>query len=210
MKVLILGASGATGGHLVDQALARGHLVTALVRDPSKVEVESTALTVMPGDVIDGSSVEAAMNLQEGVLCALGSSTPLKRDPTLVVGVRNVVASMEQAGVRRLIYLSFLGVRDGRHQLSVFGRYLVAPMLLRKVAADHELKEATVQHSSLDWVIVRPPRLTNGPRTGTYRSGKDIGATMIVPRISRADLADFMLDQLISDNYLHQSPAIMY
>lgn len=150
MKVLILGASGATGGHLVDQAQARGHLVTALVRDPSKVEVESTALTVMPGDVTDRASVEAAMNLQEGVLCALGSSTPLKRDPTLVVGVRNVVASMEQAGVRRLIYLSFLGVRDGRHQLSVLGRYLVAPMLLRKVAADHELKEATAQHSSLD------------------------------------------------------------
>jgi putative NADH-flavin reductase len=86
----------------------------------------------------------------------------------------------------------------------------VAPLLLGKVAADHERKEAIIQQSSLEWVIVRPPRLTNGRRTGAYRSGPDIQATMVIPRVSRADLADFMLDQLTSDTYLGKTPAIMY
>ena len=86
----------------------------------------------------------------------------------------------------------------------------MAPLLLGKVAADHERKEAIIQQSSLEWMIVRPPRLTNGPRTGTYRSGPEIQAAMVCPRVSRADLADFMLDQLTSDTYLGKTPAIMY
>jgi hypothetical protein len=117
---------------------------------------------------------------------------------------------MEQRGVRRLVYLSFLGVPEGRHQLSVVGRYLVAPLLLRNVVADHTAKERIIRRSTLEWVTVRPPRLTNGARRGRYRSGLDIRATSVVPRISRADLADFMLRQLGEDTYVRKTPAIMY
>lgn len=112
--------------------------------------------------------------------------------------------------MRRLVYLSFLGVHHGRRQLSPLGRYLVAPLLMRKVAADHERKEAIIQQSTLEWVIVRPPRLTNGRQTGTYRSGEDIQATLVVPRVSRADLAEFMLGQLNGDTYVRGTPAVMY
>ena len=112
--------------------------------------------------------------------------------------------------MRRLVYLSFLGVREGRSQLSMVGRYLVAPVLLRNVVADHEAKERFTKQSTLDWVIVRPPRLTNGARQGSYRSGVDVRAISVIPRISRADLAEFMLRQVSDKTYVRKTPAVMY
>jgi putative NADH-flavin reductase len=124
--------------------------------------------------------------------------------------VDNIVRAMERAGPRRLIYLSFLGVRGGREQLSLVGRYVVAPLILRNVVADHEAKENIIARSGLDWTIVRPPRLTNGPHTGVYRHGGDIKAESVIPMISRADVADFMLLQLDDRAYLRKAPAVMY
>jgi uncharacterized protein YbjT (DUF2867 family) len=210
MRVLVLGATGATGRHLVEQALAQGHHVTALVSNPTKLHRRSPHRTVVPGDVTDPLAVERAVRSQDAVLCALGSSTPLRHDPALVAGIGTLVDAMERLQVKRLVSVSFLGVHHGRGQLSPLGRYVVAPLLLRKVAADHARKEAIIQQSGLEWVIVRPPRLTNGRRTGAYRSGAEIQATMLVPRVSRADLAEFMLGQLNGDTYLRRTPAIMY
>jgi putative NADH-flavin reductase len=210
MRILVLGPTGATGRHLVEQALAQGHHVTALARNPAKLHSRRADLTVVQGDVTDPLAVERAVRSQDAVLCALGSSTPLKHDAALVAGIGNLVGAMERLHVRRLVYLSFLGVHHGRRQLSRLGKYVVAPLLMRKVAADHEHKEAIIQRSTLDWVIVRPPRLTNGRRTGTYRSGEDIWATLVVPRVSRADLAEFMLRQLNGDTYVRRTPAVMY
>jgi putative NADH-flavin reductase len=210
MRILVLGPTGATGRHLVEQALAQGHHVTALARNPAKLHSRCADLTVVQGDVTDPLAVERAVRSQDAVLCALGSSTPLKHDAALVAGIGNLVGAMERLHVRRLVYLSFLGVHHGRRQLSRLGKYVVAPLLMRKVAADHEHKEAIIQRSTLDWVIVRPPRLTNGRQTGTYRTGEDIQATLVVPRVSRADLAEFMLRQLNGDTYVRRTPAIMY
>jgi putative NADH-flavin reductase len=210
MRVIVFGASGATGRQLVGQALADGHEVTAFVRNASRLDTRSGRLTVVVGDVAEVTVVASAVDSHDGVLCALGAATPLRRDATLVEGLRHIVCAMEQSGVRRLVYLSFLGVREGRSQLSIVGRYLVAPLLLRNVVADHEAKERIIRMSSLDWIIVRPPRLTNGVHRGSYRSGVDVRATSIVPRISRADLAEFMLRQLTQDTYVRKSPAVMY
>jgi putative NADH-flavin reductase len=162
------------------------------------------------GDVAEAAVVASAVEGRHGVLCALGATTPLRRDRRLVEGMRHIVSAMEQHGARRLVYLSFLGVPDGRHQLSLVDRYFVAPILLRNVAADHEAKERIIRQSTLEWVIVRPPRLTNGTRRGSYRSGVDIRATSVIPRISRADLAEFMLRQLSEDTYVREAPAVMY
>ena len=150
----------------------------------------------------DPLAVERAVGSQDAVLCALGSSTPLKHDAALVAGIGNLVGAMERLHVRRLVYLSFLGVHHGRRQLSRLGKYVVAPLLMRKVAADHEHKEAIIQRSTLDWVIVRPPRLTNGRRGHLGH--------LVVPRVSRADLAEFMLRQLNGDTYVRRTPAVMY
>lgn len=92
---------------------------------------------------------------------------------------------MTATGVRRPVCLSFLGVSEGRHRLSVLGRYVVAPILLRHVAADHVEKEQIIRDSGLGWTIIRAPRLTDGPRTGTYRHGETIHARQIVPLARR-------------------------
>lgn len=184
--------------------------MTAFVRKPEEYGVEHDDLKVVQGDVTDYAAVELAVKDQDAVLCALGSSTPLRRDSTLIEGVRNIVRAMEQASVGRFIYLSFLGVREGRSQLSFFGKYIVAPLVMRNPAADHEVKESIITQSKLDWTIVRPPRLTKGRHTGVYRSGEHIEAESMIPRISRADLADFMLQQLIDDAYLRKKPGVMY
>jgi putative NADH-flavin reductase len=210
MRVTVFGASGGTGRHLIDQALAHGHQVTAFVRAAARLGARSEQLTVVVGDVAEAGVVASAVEGRRGVLCALGAASPLRRDLTLVEGVRHIVSAMEQHGVRRLVHLSFLGVPDGRHQLSLVGRYLVARGLLRNVVADHAAKEEIIRRSTLEWVIVRPPRLTNGAARGRYRSGPDVQAMSLVPRISRADLAEFMLGQLVEDTYVRKAPAIMY
>jgi putative NADH-flavin reductase len=210
MRVVIFGASGATGRPLVAQALSHGHRVTAFVRHIARLQPQADAADIVEGDVANAASVARAIEGHEGVLCALGAATPLRRDPTLVDGVRHIVRVMEQYEVPRLVYLSFLGVREGREQLSALGRLVVAPLLMRNVVADHEAKERVIRASALDWIIVRPPRLTNGARRGRYRAGTEILATSVVPRISRADLADFMLRQLVDDTYVRRSPAVMY
>jgi putative NADH-flavin reductase len=210
MRVVIFGASGATGRELVGQSLVQGHHITAFVRNPSRLGPQSSDTRVVRGDVSHRLAVARAIEGQDAVLCALGAATPFRRDPALVEGVRHIVGAMERLGVRRLVYLSFLGVREGRRQLSAIGRFVVAPVILRNVVADHEDKERIIRRSRLEWVIVRPPRLTHGPRRGDYRSGVDIRATSSVPRVSRADLADFMLAQLSDDTYLRKTPAVMY
>ncbi|WP_109473191.1 NAD(P)-dependent oxidoreductase [Ornithinimicrobium cavernae] len=209
MKVLLLGAAGRTGRELVSQALARGHRVTALVRHPHTAPEAHPGLTVVHGDVTDQRAVAGAVAGQEAVVCALGSASPRRRDPALVDGVRNVVDAMTASGVPRLVYLSFLGVPAGRHQLSLLGRTLVSRVVLRHVVADHAAKEALISASGLSWTLVRPPRLTDGLRTGAYRHGETITAVSVVPRISRADLAAFMLDLLESDGYVNKAAAVM-
>jgi putative NADH-flavin reductase len=209
MNILIFGASGRAGGELVQQALAQGDCVTAFVRNPSKFDIKHINLKVVQGDVVDYASVERAVKDQDAVICALGSSTPAKRDPTLVDGVRHIIQAMEKAGVRRFVYLSFIAVRESRRALGPVVNYIVAP-LLHNVIDDHEEKERLIKQSRLDWVIVRPPRLTSGRHTGTYRSGEQIGARSLILTLSRADLAEFILKQLRDNMFVHKAPRVMY
>lgn len=123
---------------------------------------------------------------------------------------RTLLGAIKRVGGARFIYLSFLGVREGRHQLSGLGQYIIAPLVLRNVVVDHEVKEALIKQSGINWIIVRPPRLTKGPRTGAYRSGERVVATSLIPTISRADVADFMLKQLTDDTYLQKMVSVMY
>lgn len=139
------------------------------------------------------------------------TSNSLKHAPALIEGVRHIVRAMKQYKVQRLIYLSVLGAGESRRQLSIFVRYIMVPLILSKVIADHEAKEKIIKQSDLDWTIVRPPRLTNGRRTGAYRHGEDIKANSIIPAsISRADVAEFMISQLSDDQYSQKTTAIMY
>lgn len=209
MDVLVFGASGATGSEVVKQALDRGHSVRAFVRNPDKFQIKHARLALAVGDVTAYASVEPAVRGADVVVSALGSGNSLGSDPALVDGIRNIIRAMDRAGVRRLVYLSMLGVGGTGKRLGFVDRYIVLPLLLRNVMKDHAEKEALIKQSTLDWVIVRPPRLTNGPYTGRYRSGEDVGGRALLASISRADVADFLVKQCTDDRYVHRTPAVL-
>ena len=209
MDVLVFGASGATGNEVVKQALDRGHSVRAFVRDPGKFQIRHARLALVVGDVTEYASVDRAVRGANVVISALGSGNSLGSDPALIEGIRNIIRAMDHAEVRRLVYLSMLGVGGSGRQLGFVDKYIVLPLLLRYVMKDHAEKEALIERSALDWVIVRPPRLTNGPHTGRYRSGEDVRERTLLASISRADVADFMVKQLTDDRYVHRTPAVL-
>lgn len=210
MKVLVLGATGATGHEVVQRALGRGHVVAAFVRNPDKFGIRHVNLSVMVGDVTEYTSVEHAVSGQDAVVSALGSGNSLKSHSSLTTGIQNTVRAMEHTGVRRVIYLSMLGVDGSRRQLRFVDRCFILPLLLHNVVADHTREERLIKQSRLDWVTVRPPRLTNGPNTGSFRTGEDIKAGSLVASISRADVAYFMVKQLTDDRYVRCTPAVLH
>lgn len=209
MKILIFGASGATGSNLVSQALRHEHIVTSFVRTPSKVRLQHENLNIVQGDVSNYQQVENAVTNQEIVLSALGASSPFKRDYQLIIGIQNIVAAMTKQKIPRFIYQSFLGVKEDRKELGLLVN-VIMPVIVKSVIVDHEAKEDIIVKSNLDWTIVRCSMLTNGRLTAKYRSGEHIKSFSIIPIISRADVADFMLKQMTDNTYWHRKPRIMY
>ncbi len=207
MKVLIFGATGTTGRELVKQALELGYAVTAFARDPAKVELQHANLTVVQGDVLDPESVERTVQGQEAVLCSLGAGL---KGTVRSEGTRNIIHAMEKANIRRFICQSTLGVGDSQGNMNAYWKYIMFGLLLRKAYADHVNQEKYIEQSHLDWTIVRPAAFIDGDRTGKYRhgfSGTDKTTTL---KISRADVADFMLKQLVDDTYLCATPGLSY
>jgi putative NADH-flavin reductase len=209
MRILVFGASGQTGSEVVRQGLERGHSITAFVRTPSKMRIGASSLNVLQGDVADSNAVSAAVAGHDVVVSALGVSIPLKHDPALIAGVNHIIAAMDAAGVRRLLYLSFIGVRESRNAVGFILRY-VAPVPLRHEISDHEEKEGLVVASNLDWTIVRPPKMTSGPGTGKYRYGEEIRTFAPVPLMSRADVADFMLREAVDGSFVRRKPRLLH
>ena len=209
MKVLIFGASGETGRLLVSTGLHQKHGITAFVRDPSKLKIRHENLNVCEGDVSNYKNVETALEGHDGVISALGASTPFWRDSTLVKGIENIVSAMQRQKVNRFIYQSFLGVKEFRSELG-FMLDKIVPLPLNSSIKDHETKEELIVTSDLLWTIVRCAMLTNGPATGKYREGEHLTATALMPMISRADVADFMINQLTDNKHNYKKPRLMY
>lgn len=199
MQLTVFGATGGTGSRLVELALTKGHQVTAVVRDPSRLVVpRQPRLQVVTGDIMDPESILPAVTCADAVLTAVG---PCGTGPTTVIAdsVRSVTTAMRESGARRLLALSGSITSDDGE--SLYMRYLVKPVarrtFLRYVSADMRRAEALIEATDLDWTIVRPPALTDGPATGTYRTAVDANLPHGF-RVSRADLAACMLT-LIAD-----------
>jgi putative NADH-flavin reductase len=208
VRILVLGASGATGREVVRQALAEQWNVTAFVRDPARLAVSGPTLHVVRGDVGDYAAVAAAVGGHDGVISTLGVSRPLHSDPIVVAGIQNALRAMEEHSVSRLVYLSFIGVHESRPAAGFVIRQ-VAKYPLRHEIADHETKEALIRASGCDWTIVRAPKLTNGQPTDRYRHGEDIVARSLFPVLSRADVAAFLLRQVRENSYVRRAPRLL-
>jgi putative NADH-flavin reductase len=207
MKLVIIGSTGSIGHQLVVQGLEQEHAVTAFARNPAKLEIEHANLTAVQGDALDSASVERAVDGQDAVLCSLGAGA---KGTIRSEGTRSIVRAMEKAGVRRFVCLSTLGVGDSRANLDFFWQHIMFGLLLRRTYADHVSQEDHVKESRLAWTIVRAGAFTDGNRTGVYRHGFPSTDKTIKGKISRADVADFMLRQLTDQTYLHETPGLSY
>lgn len=207
MNILIVGATRGIGRQLLEQALTSGHNVTALVRDPRRLALQHERLRVVRGDILDSDSVARAMAGQDAVCCAIGIKLPWPPVTVFSEGTRNLLQAMNKTGVRRLICVTGIGAGDSRGHGGFLYDYLILPVLFRTVYADKDRQESLIKASDVDWTIVRPGFLTNGPLTKNYRMLTDMtGVT--AGRISRADVAHFFLQELESRQYLRQTPLL--
>lgn len=196
MRVTVFGATGGTGKQVVDQALAAGHKVTAVARDPEAVPGDRDGLTVVRGDVFDPESVAAAIAGSDAVVSVLGVAD--RKQPTTVYsqGVGNMLAAMADGGPRRIIALSADGVEPNPN-VNIGQRLVMALVVARMFR--HQYKdmlemERVLAGSGLDWTAVRPPRLSDGEHTGDYRTATE--PLKDSSTISRADLADYVVSRL--------------
>src|SRR5258706_6047618 len=187
MNVVIFGASGRTGHHLVNQALQQGHRVTAFVRDSLKLSTHHEKLKVMQGNVSDYLKTEEAVNGQDAVLSALGANHPFKFDQALVNGMGNIIKAMDSTGVKRLIYLSALAAKDSRKDGGFVMKY-IAPKILRTELAGHDVREKKIRQIRRNWTILQAPYLTNEPCKKEYKNGEDLKKNPFTLTMSRAEL----------------------
>ncbi|MFC9299302.1 NAD(P)-dependent oxidoreductase [Streptomyces sp. NPDC057011] len=202
MKLTVFGATGGVGHEVVRQALAAGHEVTAVVRDPARLDVpahERLEVAVV-ADLTDEEALVPVLAGRTAVISALGaaSNKQAKAAPVTGPAVRAILAAMDRAGVTRLSAVSAAPVGPDVPSDGVFTRAVFLPLLrraLRDLYADLAVMEAAIGASRAEWTVIRPPRLLNRPRTGTYRRALDAN----VPRarvIPRADVADALLTTL--------------
>ncbi len=210
MRAVIIGATGGTGRELVKQALERGHAVTAFARNAADITIRHERLTIAQGNVLDPASVERAVRGQGAVLLALGHKRWIIPSSILSQGTTIVIDAMKKHGVRRFICETSLGVGDSRGRLGLYYTLFVIPVIVFFYFWDKKKQEEIIRQSGLDWVIVRPGRLTNGRKRGEYRHGPKVGNYIWTVSISRADTADFMLSQLENDRYLRQAVGVAY
>lgn len=199
MKTIVLGATGGTGIEIVKRAVLRGHAVTAFVRSP-KALTGIADVNVIAGDVLNVAELTQAISGHDAVLSAFGPRNPRSHEPLMRSFAQGLTAAMARSNVSRLIVLS---VAFLFRNSVIPPAYPAGKLLFGHHVTDCADMEEIVQQSKLDWTIVRPPQLTNKPRSGKYRVG--VGRLPFFGfTISRADVADFMVQTMEQDVYARQ------
>ena len=208
--IALLGASGKTGQHFLEQALEKGYNIKALVRDPGKIIQESDKLEIIPGDVLNPGDVEDLIKNTDLVVSLFGH---VKGSPDWVQtdGTRNITEAMKKHGVKRIISLSGGGLRFPEKDQPKFMDKMIKgimKLMVPQILKDAEKHHEVLSESGLSWVIVRGPMLTNDPPKGKYRIGW-VGVNAST-KIARADLADLILQLVEDKSYDRQMPFVSY
>jgi putative NADH-flavin reductase len=211
--ILLFGASGRTGIHVLHYALEKGYFVKALVRDPAKIAMKSDRLLLITGTPANLDDVKRAAAGCDAVISTLNN--PRKTEslwakpvnpPDLMTGcIKNAVTAMRESGIKRIIVQTGAGAGDSFGRMPWFMKVLIRVSSLRYVYADHDGQERVLQESNLDWTIVRPVGLTDKDEIKELAIGDKGRHT---PTISRKAVAKFMVDCLESTEYVHKAPVI--
>lgn len=207
-RILIFGATGGTGKELVKQALTKGYEVSAFVRNPDKLDITDEKLSFIKGNVLNYEEVDSSIKDHTAVFCCLGMPSS-DRTKLRTEGTSNILKAMAANGSKRFICQTSLGFGDSKEVLPWHMKYLIVPFILKSAFEDHESQEMLIESSNMDWTIVRPGNMTNGKKTGNYKYGF-LPTEKIKLKVSRADVADFMLGQLDNNQYLYKKVGISY
>jgi len=210
MNLLILGATGSIGRHLVPQAIDKGHQVTALVRDPANLPATYPQLRVLGGDALNSRDVDDAVRFQDAVIYAIGADQMGKPTTLFSDSTRILLEAMTRQGVRRLVAITGIGAGDSKGHGGFFYDQIIYRFFTKPIYEDKDRQEELIRSSDLDWTIVRPASFTDRSQPGAkLRVFTDLrGVT--VKSISRADTAAFVLEQVTSDRWLRQAPLVGY
>ncbi|WP_421360480.1 NAD(P)-dependent oxidoreductase [Agrobacterium rosae] len=209
MKILVLGATGATGRLIVSTAIAKGYEVAALVRSRAKA-ADLAGAELIEGDARDPAALTRAIAGCDAVISSLGTAmSPFKEVTLLSTATRALVEVMEQQNIRRLICITGLGAGDSRGHGGFFFDRLFLPLMLRKVYEDKDRQEDAIRASMLDWTIVRPTVLNDKPARGGIKALTDLSGVH-GGSIARSDVAEFVVQQLATDTWLRKVPLITW
>ncbi len=205
MKIVIFGASGNTGKLLTISCLESGHQVVAYVRNESSIEQKHKNLQVLMGQLNEIDKLHLAILGADACISTLGGNSLTKHSVEFTQGIANIIQVMEDKKVKRFIYMSSIGAGESKRLMASAVRFLVADLMLRIPLADHALNEAKILASTLDWTVVRPGGLRDEPAAASLRHG--IGNETIKGnlRVSRMDVANFLLQQVVDTQYLKKS-----
>jgi putative NADH-flavin reductase len=206
VRVVVFGASGGIGGHVVERALAAGHEVVAVARDASKVPARER-LTPAAADIGDPDAVARAVVGADAVIWAVGPTSNAPDQPAIFErGAHNLVAAMNAAGVRRLVALSGAGITIAGERKPLAGRLMSAlvGVVARHVVEAKRREYAVFSASGLHWTLARPPRVVEAPARGSYTAGDALAGSSV----SQADLAQFMVDALADASLVGKAPYV--
>ncbi|MER7172802.1 NAD(P)-dependent oxidoreductase [Streptomyces mesophilus] len=213
MKLTVFGATGGIGQEIVRQALAAGHQVTAVVRDPARLSVQGERLEVFRADLSDAEGLRAAVAGRDAVLSGLGArGMKDARDGIAARLTRPVLRAMEAEGVRRLLVVSaapLAGAAAEREPVVDRVMFRVISRVLKPVYDDLRVMEDELSSSATDWTSVRPPKLVDKPVTGTYRT-RTGGNPRSARTIGRADVAHAMLALIDDPGTVKQAVGVAY
>lgn len=209
MKILIIGASRGIGKALMEEALKDGHKVRVLARHPDRLESTDSRLDLVQGDVRDLQSVKEAAQDMEIVCSCIGVPITFKAVDLFSVAAANLVKVVGQQPTLKLIAVTGIGAGDSKGHGGFLYDRIFKPLFLKSIYEDKDREEEIIATGDIDWLIVRPAGLTNGPRTGNYRIINDLEGTT-AKRISRRDVADFILCQAAQPSHFGKTPLITY
>ncbi len=204
MKVLIFGAAGKTGSLVVGKALAAGHAVSVFVRDG--FHGANADIHVITGDASNAAEVRSALQGQEAVIDTIGGDTPYKSTDLESTAARNIIDAMQAEGAKRLVVISMMGIGDSKEQTPFWYEHILMPLFLKGADKDKTAMEAEVKASGLEFVIARPPLLIDEPAT---QQVKVLKAAETGHKITREDLAQFLVDQLGVTEWLGQAVTVV-
>ena len=209
MKIAVIGASHGIGNQLLKLALAEKHEVTVLLRKPNNLDISNANLHIIKGDILEPSSIANATAGQDATCVCIG--IPPSRKPVTVFsqGIKNVLSAIGNNTEQKLIVVTGIGAGDSKGHGGFLYDRVINPFLLKEIYKDKNREEAIIKESHANWMIVRPGFLTNGPGTEKYRVIENLTG-ITAGKISRADVADFMLKQLKEPTHFGKTPLLTY